>query len=557
MRGRPITANCRPRVLFSSRVCRGAWVDEFVFPPGRQPRHGEDSSADGRAGSGRRHSMGIKVVFLDVDGVISSERPGKLDLTKLHRLTRVCTSTGACIVVSSHWRLVQAQLRSLVATLRYLGCQVIGVTPSRQPWALDRPLEIADWLRSYNAAAAQHQRPPIGWFVAVDDRHLLQENGGTALDGHFVWTDPRIGLTDADAQGMIERLSVPISAAELRPLPGASDDCIPWPGGYVLLTRRFSQPPKTASSSPVEYTCAFIAAAGARKAKRPTPWIVRDDTEVRAAAAAWGGGIGGLGRRVLSIFAPPGDQTQSSDTRLRASGGDASDSDSSHGHGHMARLQAEGEEERGRVHGGSALLQVLNSTGEEALAAGLGDEDGGGVPHLAPGGVIGVLKKESLVKEDSKVSSPRTPSPKHARRGVQWGADRVIPRDEEAQEEQAAVEEGAAGRAEAHAGACGGAVDAPGVAPGSPPLPASGVSTTGGGYGGSRCEAVNAAICAFSAASSPSSSRASSRGTLSPEVSRAGSIHGGRIFARVFGHKNEPAEHEGLCTASVSLTMVR
>jgi hypothetical protein len=492
--------------------------------------------------------MGIKVIFLDVDGVISSERPGKLDLSKLNRLTRVCSTTGACVVVSSHWCLVQAQLRSLVATLRYFGCDVIGVTPSRQPWALDRPLEIADWLRSYNTAAAKHHRPPIGWFVAVDDRQLLQENGGAALEGHFVWTDPRVGLTDSDADGMIERLSVPIAAGELRPQPGATDSCSPWPGGYVLLTRKLAQPARTASSA-VEYSCAFIGAACARKAKRPTPWIVRDDAELRAAAAAeWGGGIGKFVRsRVLGMFVPPPDR--SPDSRTESFGGDASDSDSSHSRGQRSRF--DGDEDRARVHGGSALLQVLNGTGVEALAAGL-EEEGCGVSHLAPGGVVGVLKKNKASKEESSASSassPRTPSPKHARRGVQWGTDRVIPQEEEACMRDAASESDVAAEAGARADEACGAVEAPALEPASPP-PTSGLSTTGEGYGASRCEAVNTAISEESSHWSP---RASSARALAS--ARSDSAHGGSIFYRVFGNKTEPADQTGLCNASVGLAM--
>jgi hypothetical protein len=120
----------------------------------------------------------------------------------------------------------------------------------------------------------------------------------------------------------------------------------------------------------------------------------------------------------------------------------------------------------------------------------------------------------------------------------------------EASDRVAAAEGQAAANADA-----GVAVDAPGMSP-SIPIPAGGVSATAGGYGGSRCDAVNAAISAISAASSPSSPHVSSHANLSPAGSVSGSTHGGRLFAFVFGHGSEADPQPGLCTASVGLAMV-
>ena len=47
----------------------------------------------------------------------------------------------------------------------------------RPPWQPVRPVEITDWLQSYNEQAKLGAGEPITSFVAVDDRSLLQEFG--------------------------------------------------------------------------------------------------------------------------------------------------------------------------------------------------------------------------------------------------------------------------------------------------------------------------------------------------------------------------------------------
>ena len=400
--------------------------------------------------------------------------------------------------------------------------QVIGVTPSRQPWALDRPLEIADWVRSYNAAAERTGRPPIGFFVAVDDRRLTEENGGSALKQHFVWTDPREGLTQAKADAMVEVLHRPIDDPVLRPVAGASDACCAWPGGYVLLTRKYAQPPKESSESPVEYTCAFIASSKVSKSRRPSPWIVRDDAWAGESPSS-GGALGRLSRRLLALVAPA--VAASCERRADAC---ADMSVSGHGHGSEAdaaarrqRLDAEGDEEGRRVHGGSALLDVINSTGEEALAAGLEEEDE--LPRLAPGGVVGVLKKPS------PVGSPRTLSPRPSGRGVSWNDAPVVI------DKVPALSLPSCRAAETSAAELPEAKGPPAVC----------VSATGHGYGASSCKAVNAAV-------SPSATAATS-----PTHTPSGSTHGGNFLARAFGLRAEASsmQHSSLNTDHIRLAL--
>lgn len=109
------------------------------------------------------------------------------------------------------------------------------------------------------------------------------------------------------------------------------------------------------------------------------------------------------------------------------------------------------------------------------------DSDGSTVSVLAPGGVVGVLKKPSTP------TSPATQLPPGTRRrsskSVQWGAAAVY------HEETAYAEAGS-------------------------PLPANRIGCSAGGYGASSCAAVNAA------ASPPASA------PPSPAHSLDGSLHG-------------------------------
>lgn len=127
--------------------------------------------------------------------------------------------------------------------------EVIGATPQRVGWQPVRPLEILSWLKTYNENLVAADRPIVTEFVAVDDRLLLQEQGGEGLRGatrpcsmtpphcpcslllptplivrpclalgHFVHTRFISGLTERCAQRMINILSNPDSTA--APAPG-------------------------------------------------------------------------------------------------------------------------------------------------------------------------------------------------------------------------------------------------------------------------------------------------------------------------------------------------
>ena len=136
-----------------------------------------------------RHDMGIAVIFLDIDGVICCNMAGRLEEGKLAVLNSVAKATGAKVVLSTDWRR-QAQLkRQVVAALKRLDIEVIGATPMKAMFQPIRPVEILEWM------SANGSKSEVTSWVAIDDRDLLNEQGGQGLQGHMVRTHPNSGLT--------------------------------------------------------------------------------------------------------------------------------------------------------------------------------------------------------------------------------------------------------------------------------------------------------------------------------------------------------------------------
>lgn len=112
----------------------------------------------------------MKVLFLDVDGVLNStrsavglggiphdtapEQMGLFDLTALGLIRNLCKETGASIVLSSTWRLS----RNPVEMGRALSLPIIDKTP-HFGYSKCRGTEIADWL----------SKNPVDKYAIVDD----------------------------------------------------------------------------------------------------------------------------------------------------------------------------------------------------------------------------------------------------------------------------------------------------------------------------------------------------------------------------------------------------
>lgn len=68
----------------------------------------------------------MKIIFLDIDGVVSTHRcQWKLDPEKMELIKRICDATDAKIVVTSSWRgyNLKQTIENLVDLEREAGCQ--------------------------------------------------------------------------------------------------------------------------------------------------------------------------------------------------------------------------------------------------------------------------------------------------------------------------------------------------------------------------------------------------------------------------------------------------
>jgi len=142
--------------------------------------------------------MASPTIFLDIDGVICCNMNGHLEEPKLQQLRRIVEATGAKVVLSTDWRRQAPLKKQLHVTLERLGIECIGATPMRAMFQPIRPQEITAWLQKSGSR--------VSTWVAIDDRDLLHEMGGAALQGHMVRTHPATGLTSTLADRAIRIL---------------------------------------------------------------------------------------------------------------------------------------------------------------------------------------------------------------------------------------------------------------------------------------------------------------------------------------------------------------
>ena len=143
-----------------------------------------------------------RIVFLDFDGVLNSERSTqqlgtryRFARSSVEALNDLLRHSEARIVITSSWR-ESWSLRENAEFLErdgVLPSRVVGKTPTL---GQERGLEIEAWLRSAPYAVAS--------FVILDDRDDMAMHRG-----RLVQVSPLVGLSLAQAQRAIELLAIP------------------------------------------------------------------------------------------------------------------------------------------------------------------------------------------------------------------------------------------------------------------------------------------------------------------------------------------------------------
>ena len=155
-----------------------------------------------------------KVLFLDIDGVLNTElwytemtkktrkdRFGYVfDPAAIKNLSTIIDATGADIVISSSWKFMGLDKLREMWLERQLPGKVIDITPNsmsdefllhanidNMDLLSIRGQEIKEWLMLHGK--------DVSHYAILDDMNdILQEQ-----EPHFVWIDPKVGITKGNS----------------------------------------------------------------------------------------------------------------------------------------------------------------------------------------------------------------------------------------------------------------------------------------------------------------------------------------------------------------------
>ena len=140
----------------------------------------------------------MKVIFLDVDGVLNSAQDGysiRLSTdSHLRLLQRITKETGAKIVLSSSWWIgFTTASKNLLARFKEYGLELMDCTPELS--SACRGDEIRKWLNDTDYTVEN--------FVILDDEANMAEFAETNL----VQTDTNVGLQEKEVIKCIKMLN--------------------------------------------------------------------------------------------------------------------------------------------------------------------------------------------------------------------------------------------------------------------------------------------------------------------------------------------------------------
>lgn len=157
----------------------------------------------------------MKVIFLDIDGVLNSEEFLKnnptqaIDKDSVSILKSIVDKTGAAIVMSSGWKLwfddnmlpQDGYSQYLYDILCDFNINLFGKTPdfsteeirTRKTFSHIKAKEISSWLNEH----------AVDKYVVIDDLDLRNEE----INSHLVKINGQVGITEEDARYIIDMIS--------------------------------------------------------------------------------------------------------------------------------------------------------------------------------------------------------------------------------------------------------------------------------------------------------------------------------------------------------------
>lgn len=138
--------------------------------------------------------MPMKILFLDIDGVLNSNRTAvafngyphdfsekdavKFDNVAIGLIQKLCKETGCKVILSSDWR-----YSSTIEEVSYaFNIACIGCTSITSDYEISRGAEIQAWLNEHSE---------VTHYAIVDDIAQMLSSQAS----NFVQTDPEVGLS--------------------------------------------------------------------------------------------------------------------------------------------------------------------------------------------------------------------------------------------------------------------------------------------------------------------------------------------------------------------------
>eukprot|EP01084_Bolivina_argentea_P121910 216058_1 len=156
----------------------------------------------------------VKIIFLDVDGVLNSleytpvqdiESPDDLyviEEDKVKLLKQIVDKTNSKIVISSTWRNNAKQLQKLSNILNKYGMKYLDCIPHLKDNDKNRVDEIEMFMNEYN----KNNDIQISKWIAIDDMDLMKYNP-KLITKHFIHTTQQYGLTSQHVKQAIKLLN--------------------------------------------------------------------------------------------------------------------------------------------------------------------------------------------------------------------------------------------------------------------------------------------------------------------------------------------------------------
>lgn len=165
-----------------------------------------------------------KILFLDIDGVLNSERYHDycyekglasdekfgypFDPEAVANLARIIDETGADIVISSSWKFWGLSTMIDLWKERVLPGKIVSITPNTMSDEMLLNVDLTDWA---SMAGKGHEIKEwlskkgknVEQYAILDDADdMLPEQ-----QSHFVQTNPKVGITEEDAKKIIAILN--------------------------------------------------------------------------------------------------------------------------------------------------------------------------------------------------------------------------------------------------------------------------------------------------------------------------------------------------------------